>query len=103
MSEPAREGEGAPMSVERLVERGKAILAWEAAGCSVDRLASLDRRVRHARVTDWPGLRPPGAPEWRADPALWMNGRGPGRYEREIVWPGNRYSDDPQPPPEALR
>jgi hypothetical protein len=45
MSEPAREGEGAPMSVERLVERGKAILAWEAAGCSVDRLASLDRRL----------------------------------------------------------
>jgi hypothetical protein len=41
-------------TVERLRERGRAIRAWAAAGGSVDRLASLDRRVRRGACTDWP-------------------------------------------------
>jgi hypothetical protein len=52
------------MTVDRLRERGVAMLAWEAAGGSVDRLARLDRVVRHARLTDWPG-RPEDVPEFR--------------------------------------
>lgn len=42
-------------TVDRLVERGHAILAWERLGGSIDRLARLDYAVRHARTTDWPG------------------------------------------------
>jgi hypothetical protein len=48
------------MTTERLVERGSAILAWQAAGGDVGKLARLDRAVRKAdpRTTDWPGRRP---------------------------------------------
>jgi hypothetical protein len=46
------------MTVERLRERGRAILAWEAAGGSVDRLAALARAVRRGLTTDWPGRAP---------------------------------------------
>jgi hypothetical protein len=42
---------------ERLAERGAALARWIAAGGSVDRLCWLDRRVRHAAATDWPGRR----------------------------------------------
>jgi hypothetical protein len=52
------------MTTERLCERGKAMLAWEAAGGSVDQLARLDYVVRHARLSDWPG-RPEDVPEFR--------------------------------------
>jgi hypothetical protein len=46
------------MTTERLRERGRALLAWEAAGGSVDRLAVLDRRTRRGLRTDWPGRGP---------------------------------------------
>ena len=53
-----------PLSFERLHERGCAIAQWLGAGGSLDRLAALDRRVRRAAVTDWPG-RPSGPePRW---------------------------------------
>jgi hypothetical protein len=42
------------MTVDRLRERGRAMLSWEQAGGSVDRLARLDHLVRHGRCTDWP-------------------------------------------------
>jgi hypothetical protein len=55
-----------PLTFARLRERGRAILAWEAAGASVDRLAELDRRVRRGtHCTDWPGREP--GPERRDD------------------------------------
>jgi hypothetical protein len=44
---------------EAEAERGAALYRLLAAGVSVDRLARLDRRVRHAACSDWPG-RPPG-------------------------------------------
>jgi hypothetical protein len=49
---------------ERLAERGAALARWLAAGGDVDRLCRLDRAVRRARTTDWPG-RPAGEPELR--------------------------------------
>ncbi len=48
-----------PLTFERLSERGAALARWIAAGGDVDKLAALDRQVRHGRVTDWAG-RPPG-------------------------------------------
>jgi hypothetical protein len=51
------------MTAERLRERGQAMLDWQAAGGSVDRLARVDRWVRRAGTTDWPGRRP--GPELR--------------------------------------
>jgi hypothetical protein len=47
----------APLTSERLHERGCALARWLAAGGDVDALLALDRRVRRARATDWPGRR----------------------------------------------
>jgi hypothetical protein len=49
--------------VARLAERGAALCRLLAAGVAVDRLARVDRDVRHGRVTDWPGREP--GPELR--------------------------------------
>jgi hypothetical protein len=46
------------LDFERLHERGTALGDWIDAGCSVDRLADLDRDVRRGLVTDWPGRGP---------------------------------------------
>jgi hypothetical protein len=51
------------LTAERLHERGRALYALQDAGASIDRLIRLDRRVRHAQTTDWPGR--PGGPEPR--------------------------------------
>jgi hypothetical protein len=56
-----------PLRFERLHERGAALGAWLDAGLDLERLLRLDRRVRAARVTDWPGRRP--GPEPRAGDA----------------------------------
>ena len=47
-----------PLSFTRLRERGAALGEWIKAGGDVDRLAELDRRVRHGRCTDFPNRRP---------------------------------------------
>jgi hypothetical protein len=44
-----------PLTFERLHERGCALTRWLAAGGDVDALLDLDRRVRRAKATDWPG------------------------------------------------
>jgi hypothetical protein len=44
----------APLTAERLEERGRALWTWIGAGGSVDRLTRLDRRVRRGARTDWP-------------------------------------------------
>jgi hypothetical protein len=44
-----------PLTFERLHERGCALARWLAAGGDVDALLYLDRRVRRAKATDWPG------------------------------------------------
>jgi hypothetical protein len=51
------------MSLERMVERGKALAALEDAGVDASALIDLDRNVRAGLVTDWPGR--PGGPEPR--------------------------------------
>lgn len=61
------------LDVERLHERGRALGAWLDAGGDVDRLAALDRRVRHAQTTDWPG-RAPGPEVRNGIPALDLDG-----------------------------
>lgn len=66
------------MTVERLVERGNAMVAWLEAGGSVNRLATLDRRVRRGERSDWPHR--PWADERRQgvpdlDLADWQAGR----------------------------
>jgi hypothetical protein len=68
-----------PLSFSRLHERGQAILAWEVAGGSVDRLATLARRVTAARCTDWPG-RPPGAEGRTTAPAAHAGQEGTNRW-----------------------
>jgi hypothetical protein len=42
-------------SATRLEERGRALADLLAAGASPGRLIPLDRRVREAALTDWPG------------------------------------------------
>jgi hypothetical protein len=59
-----------PMTTERLAERGRALLAWEAAGGAFDRLVALDCRVRRGARSDWPG-RTARCPEWRAGAPPW--------------------------------
>jgi hypothetical protein len=64
------------MTTERLAERGKAILAWEAAAGDVDALARVDRRCRRGLVTDWPG-RDPGPEVRNGIPDLDLPDRDP--------------------------
>lgn len=56
-----------PLSFERLSERGAALARWIKAGGDVDRLATLDRRVRHGRCTDFPNRRPGAEPRDAAE------------------------------------
>jgi hypothetical protein len=71
------------MDAERLRERGEAIWAFERTGGRTARLVRLDGQVRAATRSDWPDRRP-GEVEWRADPALWFPGKGPGVYRKEL-------------------
>jgi hypothetical protein len=71
----------AAIDVERRRERRRALRAWVEAGGDVGALADLDRRVAHARATDWPGR--PAGPEPRQgipdldlpDDELWREGQ----------------------------
>ena len=65
-------------TIERLVERGQALLAWEGAGGSVGRLVALDRVVRHGQLTDWPG-RDPGPEPRQGIPDIDL-----AEYERRV-------------------
>ena len=51
------------MTAERLEERGRALWDFERQGGDFVRLVAMDRKVRHARRTDWPGREP--GPETR--------------------------------------
>jgi hypothetical protein len=55
------------LSARRLEECGRALAELLAAGVSPGRLLRLDRRVREAALTDWPGRRT-GQTEWRVLP-----------------------------------
>jgi hypothetical protein len=68
---------GPRYGAERRAERGASLARWIALGCSVGRLWRLDRRVRHAAATDWPGrtagpelrqgVPDPGDERWREE------------------------------------
>lgn len=45
----------APLTFERLHERGAALFALQDAGANIDRLVRLDRLVRGGACTDFPG------------------------------------------------
>lgn len=69
------------MSTARLVERGRALGAWEAAGGSGGRLVLLDRKVRIGACSDFPPggrVRADGTPlpEWRSWPPPGFEIRG---------------------------
>jgi hypothetical protein len=76
------------LDFERLHERGAALGVWIDAGCSVDRLAALDRAVRRGRVTDWPG-RDPGPEVRNGIPDLDLPDADPQAWRYASWWPGS--------------
>lgn len=93
------------LTFARLHERGAALARWIAEGGDVDRLARLDRQVRHGRRSDYAG-RGPGPEGRTADGPRTLTERGAGRAAMGPICElcGRKcFAPLPGPTPEALR